>query len=69
MTEDTTDPYMGLHEGEMADELAEYEFNSMSTGELIETARESLLLEWRKQASERPEWVRERYLNLTGESQ
>jgi hypothetical protein len=57
----------GLHEGEMALELAEYDMAHMTIPELLEIAGDALKSSWLQRAVDYPERVRDQYNNLIGE--
>jgi hypothetical protein len=57
----------GLHEGEMALELAEYDRLHMTVAELLDIAGDALRTSWLQRAVLEPQRVRDQYNNLIGE--
>ena len=50
-----------MHEGDMAEELAEREYVSLTIYELMDMARDTLREKWLQRAIESPQEVREAY--------
>ena len=56
----------GLHVGEMAEEMAEYELGSLSVQEALDLAGTLLYERWAKRAQQAPQGVKEAYMAMMG---
>lgn len=57
-----------MHEGDMAEELAEREYVSLQVFEMMAIARRHIRDKWLDRAMREPQDVREAYNDMTGEN-
>lgn len=53
-----------MHEGDMAEELAEREYVSLTVYEMMDMCRDTLRWKWLQRAIDSPEEIREAYKSL-----